>query len=81
MIRLGSMRMVPLTVDTLTDTYALALRHHIYQADALQIATCKTPASNMFLSADKMLLKVARAEDLDALNIEAHKEQMTNRFH
>jgi len=81
MIRLGSVRILPLTVDTLTETYALVLRHHIYQADALQVATCKTSASNMFLSADKKLLKVARAEGLDALNIEADKEQITSRFH
>jgi predicted nucleic acid-binding protein len=80
MIRLGSMRILPLAVDTLTETYALVLRHHIYQADALQIATCKTSASSLFLSADKKLLRVAGAEGLDALNIETDEEQITNRF-
>jgi len=32
------------------------------------------------LSADKRLVRVARAEGLDALNIETDEEQITNRF-
>jgi predicted nucleic acid-binding protein len=81
MMRLGSLRILPLGVDILTETYALVLRHHIYQADALQIATCKISGSTALLSADKKLLEVARAEGLEALDIETDEEQITNRFH
>lgn len=81
MVRLGSMRILPFAVDILTETCALVLRHHIYQADALQIATCRTSASSVFLSADKKLLKVAREERLEALDVETDEEQITTRFH
>ncbi len=80
MTRLGSMQILPLATDTLTETYALVLKHHIYQADALQIATCKTSVSRLLLSADRRLLKVARAENLEALNIETDEERITSRL-
>jgi predicted nucleic acid-binding protein len=80
MMRLGSLRIVPLGVDILTETYALVLRHHIYQADALQIATCRISGSSLLLSADKKLLIAARAEGLEALDVETDEEQITNRF-
>lgn len=80
MIRLGSMRILPLSVDILTETCALVLRHHIYQADALQIATCINSASDVFLSADKKLLRIAKEEHLEALDIETDEEQITTRF-
>lgn len=81
MIRLGSMSILPLTVDTLIETYALVLKHHIYQADALQIASCKTTPSRLFLSADKKLLRAAKAEGVEAFDIETDQEQIRDRFH
>ena len=76
MIRLGGMQILPLALDILTENYSLILKHHIYQADALQVATCKLTESKLFLSADKELLSVARAENLEALNIETDEEQL-----
>lgn len=80
MLRLGSMRILPLALDILVETYVLLLKHHIYQADALQIATCKVSKSNLLISADKQLLKAARAEKIEALDIETDEEAITNRF-
>lgn len=55
MIPLGRMKILPLAVEILTETHTLIPKHHIYQAGAPQIATCKVSRSNTFVSADKQL--------------------------
>jgi hypothetical protein len=66
--------------ERINETYALVVRHHIYQADALQIATCRISGSSVLLSADKKLLVAAKTEGLEALDIETDEGQITNRF-
>jgi len=80
MLRLESMRIMPLALDILLETHALLLKHHIYQADALQIATCRISKSNLLISAYKRLLKAARAENINALDIETDEQRIINRF-
>jgi predicted nucleic acid-binding protein len=75
MIRLGSMQILPLSADILVESYILIVKHHIYQADALQIATCRTVKSELFISADRRLLKVAKDENIRALNIETDEDR------
>jgi predicted nucleic acid-binding protein len=77
-IRLGGMQILPFTLNILTETYWLVLKHHIYQADALQVATCKLSESDLFLSAEKELLSVARSEKIEALNVETDERQIRN---
>jgi len=76
MIRLGSMEIIPVTADLLTETYDLILKHHIYQADALQVAACRIANCKIFLSADSRLLEVARGESLNAFNIERQEDKI-----
>jgi len=75
--RLGGLQILLFAVDTLIETYALVLKHHIYQADALQIAACRTSAAGLFLAADKNLLRAAREEKLEALNVETDVDKIT----
>jgi len=77
MIRLENMKIIPVTADLLTETYDLILKHHIYQADALQVAACRAANSKIFLSADSRLLKVAREENLNAFNIEKQETEIS----
>jgi len=77
MIRLGGMLILPFSAEIMTETYALILKHHIYQADALQIATCKMAGSTLFVSGDTRLLGVARDEKIRALNVEKAEEDAT----
>jgi len=78
MIRLGSMQILPLALSILTETYSLTLKHHIYEADAVQVATSKLSESKLFLSADRFLLSAAQAENIEALNIETDAERIRN---
>jgi len=77
MIRLENLEIIPVTAHLLMETYDLILEHHIYQADALQVAACQTADCKIFLSADSRLLKVAREENLNAFNIEREETEIS----
>lgn len=49
-------------------------KHHIYQADGIQIVSFKASASDYLLSADRQLIKVARKESIPTINIEDAEE-------
>ena len=76
MIRLGSMQILPLSAKILVEAYVHVLKHHIYQADALQIVTAKAAGCELFISADSHLLKIVRDEGLAALNIERQEDDV-----
>jgi len=80
LIRLGNMQISPFAVDTLVETYTIELKHHIYQADAPQVATCKTASSKLLVSADKNLVRIAKAEGIEAFDIESDEEQIISRL-
>ncbi len=74
LIRLGNMHIHPFSTEVMAETYVIILKHHIYQADALQIATCKSAKSTLLASADAHLLEVAKQEKINILNIETDQE-------
>ena len=76
MLRLGGMQIIPLTSETLVGAYGIILKHHVYEADAVQLATSKASKSAIFLSADKPLLAVAKAEEIYAFDIEVDAERI-----
>ncbi|RLG59095.1 MAG: PIN domain nuclease [Candidatus Hydrothermarchaeota archaeon] len=67
LIKLGRIKLVPVKTRILLESYRLIEEHHIYQADALQIATAKYINTNKFLTADKKLHKIARKEKLNSI--------------
>ncbi len=75
MARLGSLQILPVTTRSLTESWLLILRHHLYMADALQISSSKEAGCNLLLSADDRVTQVARKEGVEAINIEAEPER------
>ncbi|MEM3527018.1 MAG: type II toxin-antitoxin system VapC family toxin, partial [Candidatus Bathyarchaeia archaeon] len=51
--RLGVLWLIPVRLKLLTKSWDLIERHHIYQADALQIVSAKTVNATQFFTSDK----------------------------
>jgi len=75
MARLGSLQILPITTKSLTESWLLILKHHLYVADALQVSTSKEAGCNLILSADDKLIQIAKKEGIDAINIESEPEK------
>ncbi|MEM2122356.1 MAG: type II toxin-antitoxin system VapC family toxin [Candidatus Bathyarchaeia archaeon] len=75
--KLGGLHVVPLTHTNLVDSWLMVLKHHIYASDALQIASSKGKC-DVLLSGDERLIKIARLEGIDAINIEKLPEKAAN---
>lgn len=74
--RLDSLDVLPVTSEILSQSWTLITKHHIYEADALQISSGKEVDCSLFLTADNRLLEAAIAEGLNAVNVEsAHLER------
>jgi len=80
MARLDSLQILPMTAKSLTASWLLILKHHIYGADALQISASKEAKCNLFLSADDKLVQTAGAEGIRAINIEVEPEKAFSEF-
>ena len=66
MAKLGIAVIVPVRSKVLKDSWKIMEKHHIYQADALQIATAKLVKSEQFITGDRDLYTVAVEEGLNA---------------
>lgn len=80
MIRLGSLQVLPITSKSLVESWTLVLRHHIYAADALQISGAREAGCDLFLAADRRLVKVATEEGIEAIDIETEQERAWERI-
>lgn len=67
MVKLGIASIIPLRVRILRDSWILLEKHHIYEADALQIASAKYVKSERFLTGDERLHEVATEEGLESV--------------
>jgi predicted nucleic acid-binding protein len=76
MLKLGSLIIHPITSDILVESWVVALDAHIYQADALQITSARSLASDLFLSADLSLLKAAISGELRAFSVESEADKI-----
>jgi len=75
MVRLDSLQIMPITSISLSSSWLLITRHHVYEADALQISTSLEAGCDFLFSADVDLVRVAEKEDIKAINIEAEPER------
>jgi predicted nucleic acid-binding protein len=75
MTRLGALHVLPISSRSLVDSWLLVLRHHLYEADALQISSAKEAGCRLFLGADGTLLEAAGMEGLKCVNIEKEPER------
>jgi len=75
MIRLSSLQILPITPKSITESWQLVMKHHMYEADALQISSSKEAGCELFLGADDGLIRVALKEGIDAINIEREPQK------
>ncbi len=66
--RLGSLEIAAVGSRLVRESWAVMERHHLYEADALQIVTAQDMACDHLLSGERDLRAAARAEGLDALD-------------
>jgi predicted nucleic acid-binding protein len=78
--KLGHLDMRSPTAEIFADTWRLIFSSHIYEADAIQIATAKSLKCDLFLSADAELIKAAKEANLEAANIETETEKILLRI-
>ncbi len=64
LLRLRVLRIVPVRVRLLAQTWSLVEKYHIYEADALQIASAKAVNAEKLCTADKGLYEVAVKEGM-----------------
>ena len=69
LIRLRILEIVPVFTPILMETWALILDKHIYEADALQIGSCKYLGGDVLLSGDYKLVTIASKLGLKALDV------------
>jgi len=75
MIRLGTLRVLPITSKSLVESWTIVLRRHIYEADALQISAAKEVGCDLLLGAERRLIRAAREEGITAIDIEAEPDE------
>ncbi|RLI70082.1 VapC toxin family PIN domain ribonuclease [Archaeoglobales archaeon] len=65
-VRMGLFKIVPVS-GIIAESIPLMLKHHIYVADAIQILTCRQEKCDLFVTFDKKLSEVVRAENISVL--------------
>jgi predicted nucleic acid-binding protein len=80
LLRIGHLDMRSPTANIFVDAWSLILSSHIYEADAIQIATAKSLECDFFLSADAELIEAAKQANLQAANVETEAEKILGRL-
>jgi len=69
MLRLGLLKIVPLRLNIVTESWKIIEKHHIYEADAIQIASAKHIKALELYTADKKLCDIASKEGIKVVCI------------
>jgi predicted nucleic acid-binding protein len=64
LLRLGMLMLVPVKFKLLIESWNLIEKHHMYEADALQIASAKAVKAAQFFTGDKRVYETANIEGL-----------------
>jgi len=67
MIRLGVCGVLPLKTTVLKEAWSIVEAQHIYEADALQLASAKMADANLFYTSDQTLHKIATKMGLNSV--------------
>jgi predicted nucleic acid-binding protein len=67
LLRLGVSMLVP--VKLLIESWGIIEKYHIYEADALQIASAKLVKATQFFTGDKRVYEIASTEGLKSILI------------
>lgn len=74
--RLGVLFVAPVRASLVRRSWDLLLKHHVYQADAIQIATALETRSDVVLTSDAQVALAAVAEGLRVLDPEADGDEI-----
>ena len=64
LVAMRRLTVLPIGGKILEESRNLTLKHHIYQADALQLATARESESALILTADRKLAECAKSEEI-----------------
>ena len=64
--KLGVAKLVPVKSSLLADSWPLVEKHHIYEADALQIVSAKRLNADQLLTGDRRLADISNKEAVNA---------------
>lgn len=80
LVRDGAMQVYPVRTALLTETWAIVLTQHLYQADALQIATCNESKSKALITSDQMLQRASEGLGLKTLDPDGQEGEIRDLF-
>jgi len=66
LLKLGVAKVVPVRSRLLAECWLLVEKHHIYEADALQIVSAKHLGVDQLLSGDQRLVDISNKEEVNA---------------
>jgi len=66
LLKLGVAKVVPVRSRLLSECWLLVEKHHIYEADALQIVSAKHLGVDQLLSGDQRLVDISNKEEIEA---------------
>jgi len=76
LVKLHQLDLIPLYSDIIADSLDIILRYHIYEADAIQIVSSKYCNSEVFLTADKQLVEIAKDLGINAFDVESEENRL-----
>ncbi|MGC8563046.1 MAG: type II toxin-antitoxin system VapC family toxin, partial [Thermoplasmata archaeon] len=65
----GCLNVMEISNDAVMRALEIVLKYHIYVADALQLATAHIVGAKGFVTADKMLIRIAEKEGFDVIEL------------
>lgn len=80
LMRTGAMQVYPIRTLLLTESWAVVLTQHLYQADALQIITCNDSKSRVLITSDQLLRTTSEALGLKVLDPDKNYRDIQNLF-
>ena len=80
LMRLKAIEIIPVHSPVLTDTWGTVITSHVYEADALQIATCKYSKSDALITADEKLAKTSNKLGLKTYHITKDEKDLKQQF-
>jgi len=80
LIRTGAMQVYPVRASLLAEAWTIVLAEHLYEADALQIVTCRDSNSRALITSDRHLRNATLSLGLKALNPENQRDEIEDLF-
>ena len=74
--RLKTIEIIPITARIVSEAWSILLNYHLYESDALQMASCVDKKSDVLLSADQSLVEACRKAKMEVYNIEKDEEEL-----